>query len=263
MIDALLSFLISLEMNDNDRRALLVLVIILLILLLIIGLIGMGIRWIIMRQADKADNLMYDVTVSHVINNPRDYRKMASKKNFRLFFQKSLIPLGVIALGVLIWVIYSAIVDGWNRNIFEEFLDLFFLWHYEDPDNYVQIFGMTFLAKWPAPFEDHPVFHVEHLASYIVVPIVVPTACSSRIVVVLTVIVPAGNEMQVAGVHVQGVMAADPPLIMPVRVDPPVTGDRIDPITIVVIKNSSSHALRLLLFNKQCKGIIRVFKFID
>jgi hypothetical protein len=37
----------------------------------------------------------------------------------------------------------------------------------------VQIFGMTFLAKWPAPFEDHPVFHVEHLASYIVVPIVV------------------------------------------------------------------------------------------
>ena len=173
MIDALLSFLISLEMSDNDRRALLILVIILLILLFIIGLIGMGIRWIIMRQADKADDLMYEVTVAHVINNPRDYRKMASKKNFRLFFQKSLIPLGVIALGVLIWVIYSAIVDGWNRNIFEEFLDLFFLWHYEDPENYVQIFGMTFLAKWPAPFEDHPAFHVEHLASYIVVPIVV------------------------------------------------------------------------------------------
>ena len=57
--------------------------------------------------------------------------------------------------------------------IFEEFLDLFFLWHYEDPENYVQIFGMTFLAKWPAPFEDHPAFHVEHLASYIVVPIII------------------------------------------------------------------------------------------
>ena len=129
MINNLLPLFVSLEFNESDRRALIVLIIVLIIVLLIIGLIGMGIRWICHKQSEAADNIMYDVTVTHVVMNPQAYRKLANKKSFRLFFRASQIPLLIILVGVLVWIIVAAIRNSWNENIFEDFLDLFFLWH--------------------------------------------------------------------------------------------------------------------------------------
>ncbi|MBQ2052588.1 MAG: hypothetical protein II494_02740 [Bacilli bacterium] len=172
MINNLLPLFVSLEFNESDRRALIVLIIVLIIVLLIIGLIGMGIRWICHKQSEAADNIMYDVTVTHVVMNPQAYRKLANKKSFRLFFRASQIPLLIILVGVLVWIIVAAIRNSWNENIFEDFLDLFFLWHYEDQAYYTKVFGVTVLAEWPAPFEDHPRFILEHLGSYIAVPLI-------------------------------------------------------------------------------------------
>ena len=135
MINNLLPLFVSLEFNESDRRALIVLIIVLIIVLLIIGLIGMGIRWICHKQSEAADNIMYDVTVTHVVMNPQAYRKLANKKSFRLFFRASQIPLLIILVGVLVWIIVAAIRNSWNENIFEDFLDLFFLWHYEGEED--------------------------------------------------------------------------------------------------------------------------------
>ncbi|MBP5091271.1 MAG: hypothetical protein J6328_01760 [Bacilli bacterium] len=159
--------------EETDRRALHVLIFILIILLLFIGLIGMLVRFIVHKQAEAADNMMYDVAITHVVMNPKDYRKLANKKNFRLFYRSSFVPLLIIAAGILVWVIVAAIRNSWGENIFEDFLDLLFLWHYEDPSNYTEVFGFTVLARWPEPFDDHPRFILEHLGSYFAVPLIV------------------------------------------------------------------------------------------
>ncbi len=167
-----LPFLAS-TMNENDRRALIIVIVLLLFIFLILGLIGMAIRAILLHQSKAADTLMYDVAVTHVVNNPADYRKLGRKKNARLFFRQSFIPFLVIALGVLIWVIYSSITSTFDHNIFEEFADLLFLWDFKNPDNYTVVFGITLLAKWPDLIEGHPTFAVEHLASYVEVILIV------------------------------------------------------------------------------------------
>ena len=163
----LFNLLASIQMNENDRRAVLVLVIILMVLFLIIGLLGMGIRAAMQYQGKAADTMMYNVSMTHVVNSPKEYRKLGYKKNNRRFFEQALLPIAIIFTGLIIWIVYSAIVNGWKRNIFVEFTDLFFLWHFEDPSNYVKVFGITLLAKWPEPIAHHPEFNVHHLASYI------------------------------------------------------------------------------------------------
>ena len=173
MLNNLLPLFIGIEFNETDRRALIVLIVILIILLLLIGLLGMLVRYIAHKQAEAADNIMYDVTVTHVVMNPQAYRKLAYKKSFRLFFKSIQIPLLVIVAGILVWVIVAAIRNSWNENIFEDFTDLFFLWHFEDPSNYTVVFGVTVLAKWPEPFANHPCFVLEHLGSYIAVPLII------------------------------------------------------------------------------------------
>ena len=172
MINHLLPLFVSLEFNENDRRALIIVVVLLIALLLLISIIGMGIRWIVTKQAETADTLMYEVATNSVVMSPQAYRRLGYKKSFRLFFRSTQIPLLITLTGILVWVIVAGIQDSWDRNIFEDFLDLFFLWHYEDPDNYATIFGVTLLAKWPEPFADHPRFILEHLGSYFAVPLI-------------------------------------------------------------------------------------------
>ncbi|MBO4540994.1 MAG: hypothetical protein J5736_03370 [Bacilli bacterium] len=146
MINNLL-FLAS-TMTENDRRALIIVIILLLFIFLILGLLGMAIRAILLHQSKAADTLLYDVAVTHVVNNPASYRKLGRKKNVRLFFRQSFIPFLVIAVGILTWVIYSSITSTFDHNIFEEFSDLIFVWDFENPDNYTVVFGITLLAKW-------------------------------------------------------------------------------------------------------------------
>ena len=168
----LLLFLAS-AMNENDRRALIIVIVLLLFIFLILGLLGMAIRAVLLHQSKAADTLMYDVAVTHVVNNPSAYRRLGSKKNARLFLRQSFIPFCIVALGILIWVIYASITSTFDHNIFEEFTDLFFLWDFKNPDNYTVVFGITLLAKWPELVEGHPTFRIDHLASYIEVLLII------------------------------------------------------------------------------------------
>ena len=165
--------LLASSMNESDRRALIIVIVLLFFVFLILGLIGMAIRAILLHQAKAADTMLYDVAVTHVVNNPAAYRKLGAKKNLRLFFRQSFFPFLIIAVGVLTWVIYSSITSTFDHNIFEEFVDLLFVWDFGNPDNYTKVFGITLLAQWPALVEGYPRFEIEHLASYIEVVLIV------------------------------------------------------------------------------------------
>lgn len=167
----MIRLLATIQLSDTDKKALIILLIFLIIAFLIIGLIGMAIRAVMRYQAKRADSMMHDVTVTHVIDTPRKFRAFGFKKNNRALYRDSLIPFGIALLATIVLIIYNIATGAWGDNIFENCNDLFFAYDWvgtaENPV-WVKVFGMSLLSRWPD--QTHaPEFKLEHLCSYIVV----------------------------------------------------------------------------------------------
>ncbi len=163
--------LASIQLSDNDRRALIILVIILVVLMLIIGLIGMAIRKVMQIQAARIDTMMHDVVKTHVVDSPKSFRKLAYKKSWRLLYRQSLWPILIALVGTLIWVLGNAFTGLWQENIFGHCQELFFQWDWVGtPDNpvFVKVFGMSLLSRWP-DLAKSPEFIPVHIPSYLAV----------------------------------------------------------------------------------------------
>ena len=164
----------SVTLSETDKKALIILLTVLVLLVLVLGLIGMAMRQTMFYQARRADTMMHDVAVTHVIDNPKAFRRYGFKKNNRALFRDSLVPFAIIVGALLLWVLYNIIVHGWGRNIWEEFGDLFVRFKTDNADYpadnplWVKVFGMTILARWPEAVEGYPRFDVNHLVSYII-----------------------------------------------------------------------------------------------
>ena len=161
----------SIQLSDTDKKALIILLVLLVIAFLIIGLLGVAIRATMQHQAKRADSMMHDVTVTHVIDNPRSFRRFGRKKNNRALYRDSLIPFGIAALAMIVWTIYNIATGSWADSIFANCSDLFFQFDWVGtPENpvFVKVFGMSLLSRWP-DVSHAPEFKLEHLCSYIVV----------------------------------------------------------------------------------------------
>ncbi len=163
----------SIALSDTDRRLLIILIIVLLILFLLIGFFGMGVRYLVHRQAEKMDTIMSDAARTHVVDSPRQFKRLAFKKSNRLFYRQTLIPFFISVLATLIWVFSSLAMESWGENIFVHFHELFFHFEwdryaevYRDDPLIVKFFGMQLLARFPA-VKENPKFVLEHLPAYI------------------------------------------------------------------------------------------------
>lgn len=164
----------SIQFSETDKKALIILLILLVIVILIIGLIGMAVRATMHYQAKRADSMMHDVAVTHVINSPKAFRRFGFKKNNRALFRDSLLPFLVFALAILIWVIWNLFVNRWGESVFSMADELFVhikwdnsLYPADDP-LFVRVFGIYVFARWPEAMEGYPRFNVENLVGYIV-----------------------------------------------------------------------------------------------
>lgn len=166
----MIRILASIQLSDTDKKALIILLVILVIALLVIGLLGMAIRATMIHQAKRADSMMHDVAISHVIDNPRAFRKFGFKKNNRALYRDSLIPFLIALVATITWIIYNIATSDWSKNVFADCNDLFFSYDWtgtkEDPV-FVKVFGLTLLSRWP-DVTHYPEFKIEHLCSYIV-----------------------------------------------------------------------------------------------
>ena len=165
--------IILLALTENDRRLLVVLIVLLLVLFLLIGLLGMVVHAIMHHQAEKMDTIMSDVARTHVVDSPRQFKKLAFKKNNRLLYRQSLIPFALSALALLVWIFASLAMNSWGENIFASFHELFFHFEwdaaaevYKEDPLIVHVFGISLLARFPA-VKEAPQFHLEHLPAYI------------------------------------------------------------------------------------------------
>lgn len=166
-------FLASIQLSETDKKALIILLIVFVLLILIIGLFGIAVRAVMRYQAKRADSMMHDVAVTHVIDNPKAFRRFGFKKNNRALYRDMLYPFALALVGLLIWIIFNIATGRWSDNVWEHFGELFFRFKTDnsqypaDDPLWVKIFGITFLARWPETVEGYPRFEIAHLASYI------------------------------------------------------------------------------------------------
>lgn len=153
-------------MSETDRRALVIFLIIAVVVFIIIALIGYAIRKTMAYQMKRADTFMHDVTITHVVNNPKDFKRVGRIKNFRLLYRQSLVPFLIAVAGLIIWIITCASFDNWSINPFDDINDLFFAYDWAEEGLFVNVFGLTLLSHFPSVIHTPEVI-AEHIPSYL------------------------------------------------------------------------------------------------
>ena len=162
-------------LNSNERTILIIAIVIAVLLFILLALIGMAVRAVMRFQAKRADTFMHDATKAHVVQTPKQFRRLGFKKNNRALYRDSLIPFFALILLVIAWVIYCLATACWTENLFEEFGELFFTLDWGAEGVWVKVFGITLLGAFP-PVTHTPEFHVEHLFAYISVGLLIVIA---------------------------------------------------------------------------------------
>ena len=142
-------FVLFASSNETDRRALIIGIVILLVLFLIIGLIGGALRFLFLRQSDRAEGMINNVVRAHVVNTPKELKRFGFRKNARALFRDTLWPFLIAFVGMLVWIIENIAVARWGDNIFADFADLFFWFDWGAEGVIVKFFGLPIIAAFP------------------------------------------------------------------------------------------------------------------
>ncbi len=164
---------ILIQLSENDKRLIFALLLILILVFVLIGFIGMWITKVMKWQGKKMDTLVHDAVVTRVITDRKHLLKYGRKKNFRYFYKQAWIPLLLIVISFIILLITCLIRMDFNYNIFDYHKTgigtILYIWDFNDPDIYVEWFGINIIANWP-PLIHEPTFEVEAIGSYLFVP---------------------------------------------------------------------------------------------
>lgn len=163
------------QLSESDKRILFAVLIAFVLIFVIIGLIGKLITRIMKQQGKRIDGQVSDVLTTFVITERKKFIPYARKKNYRLFFKQSWIPLTLIIMAVALLLIADGINKDFSYNPFNKddgFGTLFFIWDFSDQDSYTYVFGIKLLAKWP-PLVASPHLVKEAWLGYVFVPFVI------------------------------------------------------------------------------------------
>ena len=159
------------QLSESEKRVIFAFLLLFILLLVIIAFVGYLIMKSIKRQGKKIEKAVYDVVVTRVITDPKEFKAYAKKKNWQMFFDNAKFAAGLLLTSFMILVIRNAFL-GWDYNpwgIEEGFGSLLFVWDFTDPTCYKEFFGINLLADWP-PLINSPHFVSEAWVSYIVIP---------------------------------------------------------------------------------------------
>lgn len=163
-------FFVEFALNENDKRLMIILLFIMVFLFLIVGLIGMLIRFVTTKFGKRMDYEVHEAVVFRVISSPEQLKKYGNIKNNRYLVRSSVIPFLIGLASLLLWIIYSTVYGAWARDYFGEFSTLFFNFDWSNPENYVNFWGLTLLARWPNAISS-PTWVNEYWGSYLLVPL--------------------------------------------------------------------------------------------
>ncbi len=165
-----MKYLVDFSLNESDKRLLIILLVVMVFLFIIIGLIGALIRFVTVRFGKRMDYEVHEAVVLRVITTPEQLKKYGNIKNNRQLIKMAVVPFAIGFVSLLIWIINSTIYGIWARDYFGEFSTLLFNFDWGNPNNFVNFWGLTLLAKWPDLLSS-PTWHNEYWGSYILVPL--------------------------------------------------------------------------------------------
>ena len=164
---------ILVQLSENDKRLIFALLLILILVFVLIGFIGMWISKVMKWQGKRMDTLVHDAVVTKVITDKKHLIRYGRKKNWRQFYKQAWVPLIIVMASFLVLLITCLIRNDFHYDIFDYETTgigtILFVWDFNDPNIYVNWFGIRIIADWP-PLVHSPTFKIEALGSYIFVP---------------------------------------------------------------------------------------------
>ncbi|MDY0178030.1 MAG: hypothetical protein RBR85_02170 [Bacilli bacterium] len=161
------------KFTENDKRLAIAVLLVLILVFVLVGYIGMLIIRVMKWQGKKVDDMMHDVTVTQVINEPKAFRRLAYKKSWREFFKKGWIPVVILLVAFIILFICESLHD-FTYDIFNHettgFGTLLFIWR-DTGEKRVFLELGTLEMTTTINLIHSPTFKVEAIWSYVFVPI--------------------------------------------------------------------------------------------
>ena len=165
--------MLLIKLSENNLRLLIAFLLLLFLGFVIIGYIALLVVKFMKWQGKKIDNEVHDVLITRTVTKPKTFKAYAHKKNWNLFYKESAIAIIILMVGGLTLLIRNMVMKdfAYNPLNYENgFSSILWLWDFSDPDSYVQVFGITILAKWPPALNGHqPHFVLEAIPSYVFV----------------------------------------------------------------------------------------------
>ncbi len=140
-------------------KVILVIFLIVIIFFILIGLIGKLIEIIMTKQAKAVDHDMANLVMSKVIDNKKEFKKIALYKSRVRFLKASIYPLIILFIAFLIWFIYGCTINNFHQSIFDRETGIRSLFYELDFSSieYYPPFGIAWdKLVWikPTPFND-------------------------------------------------------------------------------------------------------------
>ena len=174
------------QLTESDKRLIAAILLLLILIFIIVGYIVVLIEKIMKYQGDYIDKVMHDMVITGVIDNSKQFRKIAFYKSRQRLFLKARIPALILlfcgAVTLASVLIYNA--NGWKLDFFEfnngttnvggsGFNTILFLWNFNAPmservPHTFNFFGHVITDMQP-PLINTPHLSVMAIPSYIIV----------------------------------------------------------------------------------------------
>lgn len=157
------------QVSENSKRVLYTLLLVFIILLALISLIGSAIVAVTKAQGKLLDREVYDPVKRRVVKDKEHFMRYAIKKNNRMFFEQSSLPLLIILIGVAVLFGFYIIGDNWGYNPWsmeEGFGSLLFTWDFSTILTLNPEMGAGLLINWPQ-LTHTPTFDINNWCGYV------------------------------------------------------------------------------------------------
>lgn len=108
-------------------KTVLTILVVLLSIFFIFGLIGRLVQVILKNQQKYVDKMMSKLIITKIVNNEKDFRRIAYYKSRVYFFKRSIIPVLILFITLIMWLT-SMILSSWERGMFSLLGQMIYPW---------------------------------------------------------------------------------------------------------------------------------------
>lgn len=157
MLQNNLDFLIKIVLSDRDKKILVIIFLIFLLIVLLFGILNRLNHRFMEKEGKKIDSLVVGYVKYGFVNNSKDFKKIAKKKNQVLYFKQSIFPLTLLIVGYVGFIIFCSVTSLNWKYIFDVYRDMFF--YVEKVQTIGDIAGIKMIGEMPKIITNEIYFH--------------------------------------------------------------------------------------------------------